>query len=226
MVAPSILFLGLIAAVVAEPIPQGSAAPSAAPTAAPSAFPTSYDTAGLASSESALIAQESAFASIFSGVPTLPASVASVLETAVPESVLTASDYACQLRTATPDWYKDLPADVKSALSSYETAAASWLSAHSAQLASLESSITAGQSMPAYQTPVACTGGAVGGSTATATGGGQASAGGPSATGTGSSTGSGSAGSTSKSSAGAASTGAVTLGAAGVVGMLGLLAVL
>merc|ERR1711964_908090 len=67
---------------------------------------------------------------LLSDLPTLPASVQSVLATAVPESELTRTDLAC-IATATPDWYNDLPSDAKSAISSYETALSSWYSEHS-----------------------------------------------------------------------------------------------
>ncbi len=66
-------------------------------------------------------------------MPTIPASIVSVLATAVPTEELTQTDIAC-IATSTPGWYKSLPADVKSALSSYETAFGSWYSIHSSQL--------------------------------------------------------------------------------------------
>jgi hypothetical protein len=220
MVAKTALFLGLVAAAVAEPIPQAAQTTSFAAAATSfDSFPTAINTAA----ESSLLSDLAILESILSEAPTLPVSVESVLATAIPTSILTESDFACQLVTATPDWYNDLPAGVKSALTSYASAAESWYSVHSAQFASLEAGLTQSGAVT-YQTPIACTGAAAGGATApvstpTATGAGSGS-------GSGSSSGSGTAASSSKSSAGAAPTGAVTLGAAGVVGMLGLLAVL
>ncbi|CZT48736.1 uncharacterized protein RSE6_09481 [Rhynchosporium secalis] len=70
---------------------------------------------------------------LFSGLPTLPASIQDILATAVPESELTKTDLQC-IATATPSWYSDLPNNAKSAISSYETAIASWYSENSSNL--------------------------------------------------------------------------------------------
>jgi hypothetical protein len=71
---------------------------------------------------------------ILSDLPTFPSSIASVLITAIPSSVLAKSDYACELATATPSWFTTLPGDVQSALSSYEFALQSWYEVHSSEL--------------------------------------------------------------------------------------------
>jgi len=222
MIAQSLLLLGVLAsAAFGEPIPQGAAATTSFDASSPSfaAFP-SYNSA----SEAALLSQASVLESIVSDIPTLPASIESVLATAVPISELTATDFACEAVTATPDWYKSLPADVKTALSSYEKEIQSWYSEHSAQLGSFTASITA---------PV-CTGGSGGGVAATtaSTKGGAtatgASATGSAATGTGSgsATAAGTAASSKSTGAAARPTGAVAAGAAGLVGMLGLIVAL
>ncbi|KAG4441431.1 hypothetical protein IFR05_003118 [Cadophora sp. M221] len=83
---------------------------------------------------SSLLGDATAALGALSDIPTLPASVQSVLATAIPASELTRTDVQC-LATSTPAWYKDLPKDAKSALSSYETAFASWYSEHSSELA-------------------------------------------------------------------------------------------
>lgn len=62
----------------------------------------------------------------FSDMPMLPSSIQSVLMTAAPTNAI---EDPCTM-TAIPDWYKKLPADVKSGLSSYEIALQSWYEAH------------------------------------------------------------------------------------------------
>jgi len=214
MFAKTILLgVSLVALVAAEPIPQAAA-------------PTSYDPAALSSQ----LASLAAFTSIFSDLPTLPASVESVLETAVPSSYLTgtATNIGCALITAIPDWYAHLPADVKSALTSYESAILAWSKEHSAALASLEGTATKG----GYTgSPFICTnGGAAPASTGTTTAAGKTTV--TTAKGTdaaGSPTSGGSAAGTSSSKAGAVApraTGAMAASFAGVVGVLGLMAAL
>jgi hypothetical protein len=137
-------------------------------------------------------------------MPTLPLSVESVLLTAVPTTAQT--DIGCAIATTTPAWYKSLPADVKSAISSYNSAYESWYSKHSAELGPLTESVPAG-----------CTGAAA------------------QATGTGAATGSGSSSGATKTSSGSGSastggapraTGAVAVGVAGAIGVLGLIVAL
>lgn len=78
-----------------------------------------------------LLAAASSEIAMLSGMPTLPASVESVLATAIPTSILTNPAAECSaLNGKEPDWYKSLPSDVKSALTSYESAASSWLKDH------------------------------------------------------------------------------------------------
>lgn len=68
-----------------------------------------------------------------SGLPTLPASIQSVLATAVPISDLTKTELACEPTAAS--WYNDLPNDVKSALTSYGSALQTWASANIGNIA-------------------------------------------------------------------------------------------
>lgn len=69
----------------------------------------------------------------FAGMPTLPASIQSVLVTAAPTNALADP---CAL-TASPSWLNALPTDVKSGIASYENALQSWLSANSAKLGTM-----------------------------------------------------------------------------------------
>lgn len=199
------LLLGLAAfnLVFADPIPVPAPVATTAMT-----YPT--DPAGISS----MLASESSLESILSGMPTLPASVESVLLTAAP----TSADTACE--TTTPGWYKSLPPDVKSALTSYESAWESWYTAHSSQLGigmstSMGLGLCSGASAAATGTAKTASSTGTAKATGTASG---ASASGASATGT--------AGSTSSSKAGAAPTGVIGAGIAGVVGVLGIMAAL
>jgi hypothetical protein len=124
--------------------------------------------------------------------------------------------------TDAPQWYNSLPASVKSALTSYEEAVASWEKEHSAALASMNSgySVSTGN-LPA----LVCTntGAAVVGGKTTSSGAAKNTA---TATGAGS-TGTGSGvGSSSSKAAAPRATGAVAAGLGGVVGLLGLMAAL
>jgi len=155
-----------------------------------------------ASSEMAAASSEMA---LLSGMPTLPASVESVLATAIPTSILTNPAAECSaLNGKEPDWYKSLPGDVKSALTSYESAIASWVKDHSSLFSTGTIAATGLASCGA-------TGAAAAAATATGTTakGTQASAtaAGAQATGT---------------NAAARPTGAVAAGLAGAVGLLGL----
>lgn len=200
MFAQPILLLGLTAftLTLADPIPAPAPAATTAMT-----YPT--DPAGVSS----MLASESSLESILSGMPTLPASVESVLLTAAP----TSADTACE--TTTPGWYKSLPPDVKSALTSYESAFESWYTAHSSQLGAVMST-SVGLGL--------CSGASV---AATATAKTASSTGTAKATNTATvSSGNGTAASTSSSQAGAAPTGVIGAGIAGVVGVLGIMAAL
>jgi hypothetical protein len=212
MFSKTAILLSLAAATFAEPIPQAAATTSSLDLASltsqfASSYPTSIDTAGLSSG----LDSETSLLGLLSGLPTLPASVASVLATAVPTSEVTRSDYACELVTATPAWYSSLPADVKSALKSYQTEVESWYSEHSSAFAA--ASITA---------PAAVCTGAGAGTGAQATGG---SGSGSGSTG-GSSAASGTAKATGSQGAAPRATGAIVGSVAGVMGVLGLMAAL
>jgi len=185
-------------AVLAEPVQRRQAV-------------TSVDLASLQSQASALEA-------ITSDEPVLPSSVLSVLATAVPTSVLTDPNFACEVATGTPAWYKSLPADVKSALTSYEHAAVSWYDKHSSVLAQFTSGLGAAAACTAATNGAKTAAGATG-TAATATG----------TAGSGSSGSSGSAATAASGSGNGAvarPTGLVAAGIAGAVGALGLAIVL
>jgi len=198
MFTKSLLFGASLAALAAaDPIPQ--------------AVPTSFDPAALSSELASLTASLGSLPSgvipglpsFYSDFPTLPASIESVLATAVPSSVLATETDPCALVT----WYSPLPASVKSALTSYESALASWDKAHSKELASLAGTASYTGTAPA----LVCTN--TGAAAATAT-----------ASSTAKNTG-GAGGSTANAAAPHA-TGAVAIGLAGAVGVLGLMAAL
>jgi hypothetical protein len=199
-----LLGLGLAALALGDPIPQAAAT-------------TSYNPAAISSEIASLSSYEAEFSSLYAGLPSLPASVQSVLATAFPTSLGTATDLACDIVTSQPAWYNSLPADVKSAFTSYESALASWSKAHSAQLASLTSGFSLPTGAASFSIGVCSnTGAAVAGTTTKNAGAGS----------TGTATSSGSAsGSTSKGAAPRA-TGTVAVSFAGVVGVLGLMAAL
>lgn len=150
-----------------------------------------------------ILAAASSEMAMLSGMPTLPASVESVLETAIPTSILTNPAAECSaLNGKEPDWYKSLPGDVKSALTSYESALSSWAKDHPFSTGTVAGTVAA-----TGLTGCGATGAAA--AAATGTGGTQASAtaAGAQATGT---------------NAAARPTGAVAAGLAGAVGLLGL----
>jgi len=150
-----------------------------------------------------VLAAASSEMAMLSGMPTLPASVESVLETAIPTSILTNPAAECSALNGEPDWYKSLPGDVKSALTSYESALSSWAKDHSL--------LSTGTIAATGLAGCGATGAATAAATATGTTakGTQASAtaAGAQATGT---------------NAAARPTGAVAAGLAGAVGLLGL----
>jgi hypothetical protein len=152
------------------------------------------------SSLDAALASASSFMNIFSDAPTLPASVASVIATAIPTTIQ-ASAVGCEIATSTPGWYKSLPADVKSAFSSYQSAAESWYSVHSSQLGDATSGLPPA---PCKATGTAAKSGAA---SATETGGAAA------------------ASNTSKGAAPRA-TGAIVASLGGVLGVFGLMVAL
>ncbi|PVH78164.1 hypothetical protein DL98DRAFT_516985 [Cadophora sp. DSE1049] len=210
MFTKSILVASLAAMAFADPIP----APAPQATTDLGSFPTDagdlsslLDAAtSLAGTDfSSLLGDATSALGILSDIPTLPASVQSVLATAVPESELTRTDLAC-IATATPSWYNDLPNDAKSAISSYETAFASWYSEHSSELA-LSTDI-----------PEPCAAATGSGASPTTTGGSNAT---PA-----SSTGAGSAGETGTSTAAAPRATAMAASIAGLAGMLGVMVAL
>ena len=230
--------LGLAALALADPIPQ------AAVTTDVGSSPS--EISGLASMSNALVSLSS-LNSVFAGAPTLDPSAESVLLTAIPTGIYTGQE--CQ--TTTPAWYYSLPADVKSAISSYDIAFASWYAIHSTELngmtATLPDNICAGtifisgsgdSTTLATGTASAGHATATGGATATgsatkgATGTGTAASGTAKATGTatGSETAatgtSGSASSSSSKAAAPRATGAVGVTLAGVVGVFGLMVAL
>ena len=201
-----LLSASLAALVFSEPIPQAAA--------------TTENLAALESSALASLVSLTTgipgVPSIYSDLPTLPASIESVLETAVPTSVLATED-PCGFVTDAPQWYNSLPANVKSALTSYESALVSWSKEHSAALASLNSGFTTGTvatGTGATGTALVCTstGAPAAGNTGTATGAGAGST--------------GSVGSSSSKGAAPRATGAVAVGLSGVVGVLGLMVAL
>jgi hypothetical protein len=202
MFTKSLLFGASLAALAAaDPIPQ--------------AVPTSFDPAALSSELASLTASLGSLPSgvipglpsFYSDFPTLPASIESVLATAVPSSVLATETDPCAFVTDAPQWYSALPASVKSALTSYESALLSWDKAHSKELASLAGTASYTGTAPA----LVCTN--TGAAVATAT-----------ASSTAKNTG-GAGGSTANAAAPHA-TGAVAIGLAGAVGVLGLMAAL
>ena len=214
MFLSDILFLSLAAFVLADPLPQGAATTDLG--SSPTDFGSSpSELASLSDS----LASLSSLEALESGIPTLASSVESVLLTAIPTSYQ--SGELCQ--TTTPGWYKSLPADVKSALSSYDSAIASWYSVHSAELnfpTTLPGNVCAGTVInpgSGGTTPLATA------STAHATATGTVPA---STTGSGTAA-SGTAASPSASKAAAPHiTGDVGVSFAGILGVLGLIAAL
>ncbi|KAK0121816.1 hypothetical protein ONS95_010099 [Cadophora gregata] len=211
MFAKSILVASLAAMALADPIP----APAPQATTDLGSLPTDagdlsslLDAAtSLAGTDlNSLLNDATSALGVLSDIPTLPASVQSVLATAVPESELTRTDIQC-IATATPDWFKSLPNDAKSAISSYETALASWYSEHSSELGSLTTGV-----------PQPCAAATGSGASPTTTGGSNAT---PA-----SSSGSGSAAQTGTSTAAAPRATAMAASIAGLAGMLGVMVAL
>jgi hypothetical protein len=175
---------------------------------------------------------EAFYSSLTSGEPTLPASIESAVLSAIPTSIAV-SQIGCEIVGNIPDWYASLPANVKSALTSYEYAFSTWFAAHSTDFPSYTGTDTAtlsGGNPFAGCTAVTVAGGSGPVTTVPVNGGGATTTGGssPKSTGTGGTgTSAGSAGASSTSKAGAAApTGAVAVGFAGLVGMLGLMVAL
>ncbi|PMD40590.1 hypothetical protein L207DRAFT_528917 [Hyaloscypha variabilis F] len=210
MFTKSLLLGASIAAlVIADPIPQAAPTTSFNPAALTSELASL--TASLAMPSGGLVP---GLPSIYSDFPTLPASVESVLATAIPASFIATETDPCALLTDAPQWYASLPASIKSAITSYDSAVVSWEKEHSAALASLTSVATSGQaSYTAASVPaLVCT------NTAAAVAG-KTTAAGSTATGT-------AVGSSSSKAAAPRATGAVAVGLAGAVGVLGLMAAL
>jgi len=151
-----------------------------------------------------LLAAASSEMAMLSGMPTLPASVESVLATAIPTSILTNPEAECSaLNGKEPDWYKSLPGNVKSALTSYESALSSWAKDHTF--------LSTGTIAATGLTGCGATSAAAAAATATGT----------TAKGTQTSTAATGAQATGTNAA-AKPTGAVTAGLVGAVGLLGL----
>ncbi|KAG4420938.1 hypothetical protein IFR04_005915 [Cadophora malorum] len=210
MFTKSILVASLVAMVFADPIP----APAPQATTDLGSFPTDAgDLSSLLDAATSLAGTDlnslldgaTSALGLLSDLPTLPASVQSVLATAVPESELTRTDLAC-IATATPDWYNDLPSDAKSAISSYETALSSWYSEHSSELA------------VSTDLPQPCAAATGSGASTTTSGGSNAT---PSST-----SGSGNAAETGTSTAAAPRATAMAASIAGLAGMLGVMVAL
>jgi len=220
MFSKTFLLLNLFALTLAEPIPQAAATTSF--DFSSYSFPTgSYS---LPASLESQLSHASVLESILSGAPTLPASIESALVAAIPTTVTYATNQVinCELVTSAPEWFQTLPANVKSAITSYDSAIISWYEAHSAEIASAEGTISGTSTFT-----VASCGATISVATTAATGKGATTTN-AGATGTGSSTANGSAGSGTSTSKGAAprATGAIALSAAGLAGVLGLMAAL
>jgi hypothetical protein len=193
MYTKTLLFLSLAGAALAEPLPQADPTSDdfAALTSGSDAVPT-FDSASYSSEMASLTSA----LNVYSDMPKLPPSIASILATAAPTDGSSLDPCA----TTEAAWVKNLPGSVKSAISSYDSALLSWYSAHSSELGpSYTGSITAGS----------CNGGAAATGTTAA----------PGSTNT---QGSAASGTASPGSA-ARPTGAVAAGFAGVVGMVGLM---
>jgi hypothetical protein len=128
-----------------------------------------------------------------------------------------ATEDPCAFVTDAPQWYNSLPANVKSALTSYESALVSWSKEHSAALASLNSGFTTGT--VATGPALVCT------STGKPAAGGKTTSSGAAATGAGAGS-TGTVGNSSSKGAAPRATGAVAVGLSGVVGVLGLMVAL
>ncbi|KAG0646485.1 hypothetical protein D0Z07_7494 [Hyphodiscus hymeniophilus] len=224
MILITFFLLGFAAFVLADPIPQAAATTDLGSFTTDSGSSPS-DMASMSDS----LASLSSLLSLESGMPTLASFAESVLLTAVPTDVQTGD--LCQ--TTTPGWYKSLPGDVKSALSSYDSAFASWYSVHSTDLdlgltsdltATLPGNVCAGTVFASATTePTSAATPSTGPSTAargtTATITGTAATGSETAA-------SGSPSSSSSTAAAPHATEAVGFSVAGIVGVLGLMAAL
>ncbi|KAH9219716.1 hypothetical protein DL95DRAFT_383919 [Leptodontidium sp. 2 PMI_412] len=211
MFAKSVLLASFAVMALADPIP----APVPQATTDLGSFPTDdlsslLDAAtSLGTDYSSLLGDATAALGALSDMPTLPASVQSVLATAIPASELTRTDVQC-IATSTPGWYKSLPNDAKSAISSYETALASWYSEHSSELA-LSTDI-----------PAPCQAAATGGATPTSNGDSTTTASGAKST----STAAGTAAGAGTSTAAAPRATAMAASIAGLAGILGVMVAL
>jgi hypothetical protein len=211
MLSQNVVFLGLAAIVLADPIP----------------LPAPQSATDLGSFATEAAAALTSQLGLLSDLPTLPASIESILSTAIPASYFTATDAACE--TTTPGWYKSLPSEVMTALSSYETALASYLSVYSSELG-----LSAGDLSFTSGYPGLCPTTAAAGATTTAAVNGVTSTGKTTATPTASGTSSGSKSNSTSSSTTSTVTagsapgprGAMIVSFAGFAGLLGLMAAL
>jgi hypothetical protein len=141
MLVKSSFLFSVTAVALADPLPQSGAVTSGYGdlTSGLSSYPTSYNPSTAISE----LASLSSLDSLLDSMPTLPWDIESVLATAIiPASATTQSDFGCEVLTATPAWFKSLPASAQTGLISYESAAASWYSANSAALATFSSNIS------------------------------------------------------------------------------------
>lgn len=217
MFTKTILLITLAGSALSSPAPQLTTDSALATTTAlPSGDPAlSSELASLSSLEG-----------FYSGIPSLPASVESYIETAFP------STFTDACVTTIPDYLATAPGYVKSALTSYEIALSSWYVAHSTGL-SVDTSYTYTGTTGTYLPTGTCGGGvtATGKTSATTKATTKATGTGSAATGTATTKGSnstatGTAATSTGSSAAAPRNGGVLLSFASVFGVLGFMAVL
>lgn len=201
--AKSIFLLSFAGLLNASPAPQNLADIAASLTSELGSLPSLA--VGSLSSE---FAAATSLVGKFSNIPTLPASVQSVLATAIPASELTKTDYACDA-TAAP-WYTPLPNDVKGALTSYASALQTWAAENLSEF----------PSYTGINVPV-CTGTAANAGTTTRTGSSATTR----ATGSGTAAGN-AASSTNSQGAAPRATGAIMGSVAAAVGVFGVIAAL
>ncbi|OCL06223.1 hypothetical protein AOQ84DRAFT_365997 [Glonium stellatum] len=181
---------------------------------------SSIDENSLLAAASSEIAAASSALAVYSDMPTLPASIESIIATAIPASIITNPAAECSaLNGQVPDWYKTLPANVKSALTSYESALLSWDNAHSSLFATESDLASSLSELTGTGIATGLTGCGVTSAPSAA-----ASVTGTTAKGTGAATATGAQ--ATGTNAAARPTGAAAAGVAGVVGLLGLVAAL
>ncbi|KAL2064283.1 hypothetical protein VTL71DRAFT_4777 [Oculimacula yallundae] len=215
MFAKSFLVASFAVLALADPVPAPQVS-SIAPDELSSLLDAATSLVG--TDYSSLLNDATSVLGALSGIPTLPASIQSILATAVPESELTRTDLQC-IVTETPSWYSNLPNNAKSAISSYETALSSWYVENSSRLGEL------GTDVPA---PCPAATAAGGSPTSSASRNGASTTASPSRTGSASpsSASAGSVAATGSSTAAAPRATAMAASIAGLVGMFGVMAAL